>query len=154
MNKTEKWDRRFLQMAKLTSTWSKDPSTQCGAVITKGNRVISLGFNGFPKGTDDSPELYRNRDLKLKIVLHSEVNAILFANTDLEGCTIYVWPMPPCCGCASQIIQSGIKRVVSVFSSLDLLDRWGDDFIIAKTMYAKVGIELKQYAFDEITQGI
>ena len=153
-NKQEKWDRRFLQMAKLTSTWSKDPSTQCGAVITRGNRVVSLGFNGFPRGINDSPELYKNRDLKLKIVLHGEENAILFANTNLEGCTIHVWPMPPCCGCASQIIQSGIKRVVTVFPSSELLNRWGEDFDIAKTMYAKVGIEFKQYTFDYINQGI
>ena len=48
-----KWAQRFFQMAELVGSWSKDPSTQVGAVITQGNRVVSLGFNGYPHGVSD-----------------------------------------------------------------------------------------------------
>jgi len=75
-----RWHKRFLEMAKLISTWSKDPSTQCGAVIIDAKkRVISMGFNGFPSGTSDDPDLYQNREKKYKRVIHAEKNAILFA---------------------------------------------------------------------------
>ena len=54
MNSTN-WDNRFLDMAKLVSTWSKDPSTRVGAVIVDpSNRLVSVGYNGFPKGVTDN----------------------------------------------------------------------------------------------------
>jgi len=141
----EKWDRRFLEMAKLVSSWSKDPSTQCGAVITKGNRIISLGFNGFPKGVSDLPERYNNRETKYKMTIHAEVNAILFSDPCIKNCTIFVYPMLPCSRCACQIIQTGIKKVVSIKPSEDLLFRWGNEIKISKIMYKEVGIEVKLY---------
>ena len=49
-----KWAQRFYQMAVLVGSWSKDPSTQVGAVITKQNRIVSVGFNGYPHGISDS----------------------------------------------------------------------------------------------------
>ena len=67
----KKWDLRFIELAKLVSTWSKDPSTQTGAVIVDPNRrVVSVGYNGFPIGVDDDPERYANRDLKYKMIVH------------------------------------------------------------------------------------
>lgn len=140
-----KWDKRFLKMAEFISTWSQDPSTKCGAVITKDKRIISLGFNGFPKGVKDDKLRYHQRNMKLKMIIHAEVNAILFANTSLEGCTIYVYPMPPCSRCACQIIQSGITRIVTLYPDPDLIDRWGDDFYIAEKMYKEANIDLVKY---------
>lgn len=90
MKKLSKWDNRFLNLAEYASYWSKDPSTQCGAVIARGNRVISMGFNGFPKGTDDAPARYQDREQKYLRVVHAEVNAILFSRCDLTGCTSVV----------------------------------------------------------------
>ncbi|MCP5006875.1 MAG: dCMP deaminase family protein [Planctomycetes bacterium] len=110
-----KWNKRFIEMAYLVASWSKDPSTQCGAVIIDtSNRIISTGYNGFPQGTSDDPALYGNRDEKLRRVIHAEKNAILFAKQDLTNCTLYVVPMPPCSQCAGMIIQSGISRVLTV----------------------------------------
>lgn len=106
---SEKWDRRFLGLAKDPyATWSKDPSTQVGAVITKGNHQVSQGYNGFPAGVNDDAERYADREFKYRAVIHAEENAIIWAGRDLTGCTIYVYPMPPCAGCAGKIIQSGI----------------------------------------------
>ena len=137
-----KWDKRFMEMAKLIASWSKDPSTKCGAVITDPNkRIISMGFNGFPAGTSDNMDLYQDRKRKYRRVIHAEKNAILFAKQDLSNCKIYVWPMPPCAQCAAAIIQSGIKTVVSVKCDIDKTSRWGDDFQEAIKMYKESRVE-------------
>lgn len=65
-----KWVKRFIELAYLVSSWSKDPSSKCGAVITKGKKIISVGFNGFPAGTIDAKNLYENREIKyLRVVM-------------------------------------------------------------------------------------
>ena len=83
----EKWDLRFMEMARLVSTWSKDPSTQTGAVLVDTEkRIISVGYNGFAAGVEDSNERYDDRPTKYKMVVHCEVNAVLFADRDrLKG---------------------------------------------------------------------
>ena len=112
--KLTKWDKRFLELAKLIGSWSKDPSTQVGAVIVdENNRLVSVGYNGFPIGIEDNQRLF-DREEKYDIIVHAEVNALMFANKSVEGCTLYTWPFPPCSRCAGLIIQSGITRVVSV----------------------------------------
>jgi len=136
------WDSRFINLAKHVSEWSKDPSTKCGAVITEGNRVVSLGFNGFPRGVPDDANYLNDRSIKYKIILHAEQNALAFANCDLRNCTLYVYPMPPCSKCAAQIIQAGIRRVVTIQPTTDMLSRWGDDFKLADSMYNEVGLNL------------
>ncbi len=138
-----KWDKRYIEMAYMVAGWSKDPSTGCGAVITDGKRLVSVGFNGFPQNTSDSPELYEDREEKYRRVQHSERNAILFAKRDLDGCTMYVVPMQPCSQCAGMIIQSGIKRVVTVQASGSNKKRWGKDIQSSLNMFkeAKVQVE-------------
>ena len=138
----DKWDKRFLDMARLVSTWSKDPSTQCGAVITNGNEVVSIGYNGFPRHTYDGKELYADRERKYMRVIHAEQNAILIAKRDITDCTCYVWPMPPCSNCAALLIQSGIKRIVTIAPSPEQLTRWGAGFKEAKEMYKDAGTQL------------
>ena len=136
-----KWDNRFIEMANLISTWSKDPSTQCGSVIVdKNKRIISLGFNGFPQNTNDDPELYENREEKYRRVIHAEKNAIMFAKCDLNNCTMYVVPMPPCSQCTGMIIQSGIKRVVTIHPTLDQKERWSKDIITTESMFKEANI--------------
>lgn len=143
-----KWDKRFLSLAKHIASWSKDPSTKCGAVITKGNKIISLGFNGLASGIEDYAERLVNRDVKYKMVIHAEENAILFAKQDLEGCSIYLYPFPPCSNCAAKIIQSGIKRVIAPIASSDLIERWGDSLKISANMYDEVGVEFVEVSGD------
>ena len=140
-----KWDRRFLEMAKLVSTWSKDPSTQCGAVITRGKHIVSVGFNGFPAGCNDDDALYANRETKYSRILHAEVNAILSAKQDLTGCTIYVHPLLPCDRCAATIIQAGITKVVALEATPDMLYRWGDALEVSKRMLAEADVECLTY---------
>ena len=135
----EKWDMRFLRLAQETSTYSKDPSTKVGAVVFKNKRFISAGFNGFPKKIKDLPERLSDRDLKLKIVIHAELNAILFAKRSLKGCSIAVYPFMPCSSCSSIIIQKGIKRVIAPENDNE---RWKVSFDITKWMLEEAGVEL------------
>ena len=138
-----KWDRRFMDMATLVSMWSKDPSTKCGAVIIDPmNRVVSVGYNGFPRGCDDSVEKYKDRDTKLLRILHAERNAILFARRDLTGCTIYVHPLPPCAHCTGMIIQTGITRVVTREPTEEQYIRWADHLAETFLMLKEAGVEI------------
>ena len=139
----DKWDHRFLILAEHISEWSKDPSTKVGAVIahTRSKRVVSMGFNGFPAGVEDSPERLSDRETKYEMVVHAEQNALMFAGDRAEGCTLYVHPLPPCARCAVMVIQAGITRVVCHQPDFDD-ERWGEVAKIADTMLREAGLEV------------
>ena len=144
------WDNFFLGLAKYVSTASKDPSTKVGAVIVDSDRrIISCGYNGFPKGVDDSPERYADRELKQKMVVHAETNAILFAERPLNNCVMYTYPFSSCSRCASMIINAGIIRCVAPPISKELEERWGSDIEISKKMFFEAGIQLDIVDFNE-----
>jgi dCMP deaminase len=140
MNST-KWDERFIELAKLVGSWSKDPSTQVGAVIVDtNNRIVSIGFNGFPKGVKDTEERLLDKDKKYAIVVHAEANALMFANSSVEGCTLYTYPFQPCSRCAGLIIQSGIKRIVSISNNNK---NWEENFKLSRQLFKESGIILE-----------
>ncbi len=139
-----KWDMRYLALAKEVSTWSKDPSTQVGAV-TVGNKkeVLSQGFNGFPRGINDSTKRYSERETKYKFVVHAEMNAIYnatYSGTSLDGATLYIYGLPICSECAKGIIQVGIKKVVIEKSKE--LDNWNDSVKLSQEMFEEAGVKL------------
>ncbi len=137
-----KWDARFTQMAVLVSSWSKDPSTQVGAVIIDSDkRIVSTGFNGFPRGLDDADHLYKDVDFKHDIILHAEVNAILFAKRDLNNCLLYSTLMP-CSRCAAVIIQSGIT---SVCYRSNISERYRKNFETSLAMFDQAKIRCYQF---------
>ena len=139
----EKWDRRFLEMAKMVAGWSKDPSSQVGAVITQDKYVVSLGYNGLSSYVPDNPEILNNRELKYKMIIHAEMNAILQADRDhLLGSTLYVYPFLPCSNCASAIIQSNIIRVVSYKNTVD---RWQESIDLAKSLFKLAHVKVVEY---------
>ncbi|MEW7976382.1 MAG: deaminase [Candidatus Sedimenticola endophacoides] len=144
-----KWDTRFLGLAAHISAWSKDPSSQVGAVITDGNRIVSLGYNGFAAGVADSAARLGDRDTKLNLTIHAEENAMIFAKRDLRGCTVYV-THPPCPRCASKLIQDEITRVVAIAPSEDFLSRWGADLELSRQMYQESGVEFVTYPLEAI----
>lgn len=138
----EKWDRRFIELAKHVSTWSKDPSTKVGAVIVDdAHRVVGLGYNGFPRGINDTPERYADREIKYQMVVHAEANAILNAIIPVDGCTLYC-TFFPCPECAKLIIQAGIKTVVAIINPAD--ERWLKPRLSAESMLreANVGVHV------------
>ncbi|MBR9728607.1 dCMP deaminase family protein [Shewanella intestini] len=143
-----KWAKRFFQMAELVGSWSKDPSTQVGAVITKHNRIVSVGFNGYPHGISDSAET-DDREMKLLKTLHAEENAILFAKRDLGECDIWVTHFP-CPNCAAKIIQTGITSVNCPEQSEDFLSRWGDKITISQDMFLQAGVKVNWLPITEL----
>lgn len=145
----DKWDHRFLQMAKLYSSWSKDPSTQIGAVIVDPitRRVLSGGYNGFPRNIEDSYERLFTKEIKYRYVVHGEMNAIYNATASgvpLNGATIYVSGLPSCSECAKGIIQVGITRVVCEVPK-NIPEKWAEHWEFSKSMYDEAGVETKLY---------
>lgn len=132
-----KWRDRFLDMALLVGSWSKDESSRVGCVITDTrNRVVSLGYNGPPHGVEDSD---MTRDEKLRRTIHAEANALLHAKQDLEGCTAYV-THPPCAQCTAKLIQSGIKTVYYFEGRDDFVSRWKDDLDSSEAMMKEANV--------------
>lgn len=142
--KQEKWDNRFLRLAEEVSSWSKDPSTKCGAILVDSrNRIIATGYNGFPEGMDDDPALYEDREYKYHTIIHAEMNALHEMPGWISDCTMYIYPLPPCNECAKHIIQKGIRRIVTV----DNLNhpRFGTSNDIALKMFRSVGVQVDIY---------
>jgi dCMP deaminase len=136
-----KWDKRFIDLAEHISTWSKDPSTKVGAVIVDSERrIVSVGYNGFPSGVQDEPSRYENREIKYDMIVHAEVNAILFSPHDIRGCTLYTWPFQPCSRCAAIVIQKGISRVITVENKDP---KWEKSFTLAAKMFSEANIKLE-----------
>lgn len=139
------WDKKFIELAKHISTWSKDKSTQVGCVIVDDNhRIISVGYNGFPSGFNDDFEERHERPAKYFYTEHSERNAIYNASragVSTKGCTLYVTPLFPCADCARAIIQSGIKKVVCYKPDLEH-PIWGESFKKSLEMLFECNIEI------------
>ena len=132
-----KWDQRFLELAKQISTWSKDPSTQVGCVVVGPDREIrSTGFNGLPRGIEDTSERLNNREIKYPMICHAEENAIMHAartGISLKNCVAYVtWP--PCTRCARSLIQAGVSEIVYP-KEVEIPERWEADFDMSLNMF-------------------
>lgn len=157
MSQIPKWDRRFLKLAREISTWSKDPSTQVGAVLVDPfNRVISVGYNGFPVGVPDDPEMLNEREVKLACTIHAEENALLFSSgKQVHGSILYVYPFMPCGPCAAKIVQAGVAEVVSLkCKDPDRFDRWRELFLMAEWVLgnAKPPVKLRLYNEDDLEE--
>lgn len=139
------WDKRWLGAAKYFASFSKDPSTRLGAIIVGDRqRVLSLGWNGFPKGVADTEERLNDREIKYALVAHAERNALDQAECSVVGATLYV-TAPPCNECAKSIIQRGIRRVVHSPASVEFMERWGKQFEFTKAMLEEAGVALYEF---------
>ena len=111
------WDEYFMSVAMLAGMRSKDPNSQVGAcIVSEDNKILSMGYNGFPKdcSDDEFPWARQGDELNTKYfyVVHSELNAILnYRGGSLEGAKLYV-TLFPCNECAKAIIQVGIAELV------------------------------------------
>lgn len=141
------WDEYFMGVAELSAKRSKDPNTQVGAcIVGTDNRILSMGYNGFPNGcSDDEFPWDREGDKALKTkypyVTHAELNAILnYRGGNLEGTRLFV-SLFPCNECAKAIIQSGIKTVV--YAS----DKYSnsDSVLASKKMFEAAGVNYYKY---------
>ena len=138
----DKWDKRFLNLAKEIATWSKDPSTQVGAIAVKDRKVLAQGYNGFPRKMKDLEDRYNNREEKYTYIVHAEKNVIYNATyngVSLKDSTMYVYGLPVCSECAKGIIQTGVKRVVML--EMIVPEKWRDSFKNTKLMFDEAGVK-------------
>jgi dCMP deaminase len=146
-----KWDIRYLQLAHHVATWSKDPSTQTGAIIIRPNKsVLSVGFNGFPQCMPDNPEWYADRNEKYSRIVHCEVNALLLSENSVRGGTLYTWPFACCDRCAVTMLQAGIIRFVYPSIPAHLVERWGEPLAKTTKYFAECGVEAVEIPLSEI----
>lgn len=140
-----KWHLRFLELADLVASWSKDTSTQCGSVVVgDGRRILSVGYNGMPRGAnDDAPERHE-RPEKYYWMSHSEENAVANAAANgipLAGATLYLGAnIPICMACARMIVQAGIRCVVTRQWD-DAHPRWGADGVRTRVLFRECGVD-------------
>lgn len=139
-----KWHTDYLALAQFwAERKSKDPSTKTGAVIVRpDNTIVSMGYNGFPMGMSDDEQLYADRQKKYELIVHCEMNAILFSTECLSGTTLYTWPFLSCPRCAVHVIQAGITRVVAPKCPEDKLERWGEALERTKALFAEAKVEV------------
>ena len=138
------WETYFMGIAHLSALRSKDPNTQVGAVIVdQEHKVVSIGYNGFPKGCSDDEYPWENEgsslETKYVYVVHAELNAILNSPRSVKGCSIYV-SLFPCHECAKAIIQSGIQEIV--YES----DKYAssESVLASKRMLESAGVKMVQ----------
>lgn len=134
-------------IARLSSLRSKDPNSQVGScIVSKDNRILSIGYNGAPNGFSDSEFPWDREgnplDTKYMYVCHSELNAILnFRGNrrEFEGAKLYV-VLFPCNECAKAIIQVGIKEIYY------LSDKYkdSDNVIASKRLFDVCGVKYKE----------
>ena len=146
----DKWDKRFMEMAELVSTWSScfQENRHIGAVIVKDKRILTTGYNGAPAGI----ESFKDRGVCLRremnipsgtrqevcYAVHAEQNAICQAaklGISVEGATLYCTHQP-CVICARIIINSGIKKVIYKYG-------YPDEFSLR--LFKEAGMELIKY---------
>lgn len=145
------WDSYFMGIAVLSGYRSKDPNTKVGAcIVNSKNRIVGIGYNGFPIGCDDNEFPWEVSDnfseSKYAYVVHAELNAILNSNQKLDGCTIYVSHFP-CNECAKAIIQSGITEVVYEYDK----HAGTESNIASKKMFAHSKVVTREMNFESIT---
>lgn len=139
---SQKWDFRFMEVADLVATWSKDPSTKVGCVLVDQNRhIIATGYNGFPRGVDDTKERLTDRSIKYLLVQHAEANAVLQAVGPIAGATAYVTHRP-CSGCSGMLIQASVKRIVTRPPSDGFAERFAESFRAADLMLSEAGVDI------------
>ncbi|MDR2821841.1 MAG: dCMP deaminase family protein [Mycoplasmataceae bacterium] len=145
-NKRLSWDEYFMGIAIMTSKRSADPSSQVGCILVRpDNRIVSLGYNGFPKGSDDGAFSWEREgewiNTKYPYVVHDAINALLNAKgADLTGCKMYC-NLFPCNDCAKALAQAGIAEIIYFENK----HPEQDIYKAAAIMMKKMGIKCRQY---------
>lgn len=142
---SSKWTTRFLQLASLVASWSKDPTTQVGAMATDSHRcVLESGYNGPPRGVEDLEPRFQ-RPAKYLWTTHAEANLVAAAAKHrLSGSTVYVTHL--CCAqCAALLINSGVASVVCGPGTTSMAP---EQFQVALRMFEEAGVALRLPAAD------
>lgn len=137
------WDDYFLIQAFAAAVKSKDSRQKVGCVVVGPfNNILTTGFNGFPRGVQETDERMLDKTTKLLFIAHAERNAMDQAarhGISLHAATMFV-TKHPCNECAKSIIQAGIQRVVCPPLNAD--SSWSESARLAKTMLDEAQVVL------------
>ncbi len=143
---TIEWQHRFIDLAKHISSWSKDPSSKIGAIFVDDNRrILSTGYNGFPKNIKDDNRLL-DREMKYSLIVHAEQNAIY--NATLNGVSLnrshlFVYGLPICSDCAKGVIQVGTKAIYIPQNIIDNShEKWSESWKRTMNMFEEANVEV------------
>lgn len=141
-----KWTKHFLRIAAEAGSMSKDPTTQVGAVLVVDRRVVGTGFNGFPSLIRDTQRRLQDRETKLKMIVHAEMNALLDAGREARGSTLYLhgFQASPCLDCTKHLIQAGVRSIVAYGPPLP--ERWVKETDEARDLLHEADIDLTVYS--------
>ena len=141
----QKWHYRYLNLAKEVAKWSKDPSSQIGAVaIGNKGQVLAQGYNGFPRGIRHSASRLNNKETKYKYIVHAEQNLIYNATYNgvcLEDSEVYVSGLPVCSECAKGLIQVGVKQVIMPSPPEDTPGKWLESWELSKALFSECKVQ-------------
>ena len=106
------WDKYFMDICDVVKTRSPD-RTKVGAVLVslKDNRIISTGYNSVCSGLDDSQIDWMDRDHIKDIVIHAEMNAVLYSQSRFEDAVLYC-TLSPCKDCVKLLSATKIRRII------------------------------------------
>jgi dCMP deaminase len=139
------WDRFYLQVADLIASRSKDRSAKIGAVLVQNGAIISVGYNGFPRGVNDDVESRHERPAKYAYTEHGERNAIYNAarsGVKTLGSTMYTQGVP-CQDCARAVIQAGCSKLVAYWQAdANVFPSWQESCRIGREMLEEAGVEV------------
>jgi dCMP deaminase len=147
------WDTRYYRLAREVASWSKDPRTKVGAVIVGSEgQILTQGYNGFPRGIEDKTARLADREVKLKYVVHAEMNCIYNASNSgvsLKDSDLYVYGLPVCSECAKGVIQVGVKRVFMCYPK-EIDSKWSDSALLSREMFGEAKVELYTRNMDNL----
>ncbi len=151
-NIREKYIKYYKLAIHLAELFSKDPDKKVGCILLSDTfTILSTGINGFSRNINDDIKIRWERPLKYSYILHAEENAI--ANAAREGVkinkSIAITTLFPCNNCAKLLIQSGIKKIISLKPDLEHI-RWGESFNKAMNLFNELKIDMILLNKDEI----
>lgn len=147
------WTLRYLELARQVGLWSKDPSSQLGAVVVGDKKqILSQGYNGFPRGINDDDRLL-DREKKYPRIVHAEMNCIYNAclnGVSLNNGDMYIHGLPVCHNCVPGIIQVGIARVYMAMpvNEPERTKKWNDSWMLSKEMLTEAGVVYQAYGYE------
>lgn len=149
MERISDWDEYFMRLAYLVAYKSHDTKTRIGSVLVRGRNIIATGYNNFPAGVVDSEERYNNRELKRKIVSHSEENTITVSaklGISTNNTSLYTFGVP-CVSCSKILIQGGVKKIVThkQWPNLTHSPEWIESINLSKIILVEAGITLREF---------
>lgn len=140
-------DIRGFQLAHTAAEMSPDPSLRVGACVMSPNaKVLGVGCNTFAQGVKVTDERLHDRDVKLRLIIHAEEQALIRSGGFQRNGTIYSTQFP-CAHCAAVIIEYGIQHVMAEVTEY-YLQRWRDDVELSKTQFREAGVLFQVFQRD------